>query len=166
LKLAAPIGAVAAVVLVAALWFFVLQPGQRDDVAPAAESLKSGIAHYEAGEYTMALEDLALVPPGSAEEARALYYQGSTHMMLKDFEAAATVLDQALALNPGNPGTLYALGVVWFKLGEISLSKGYFAAVLEINPNDEQAKGLMDIMSGLERRSVAESEGEQTPETQ
>jgi len=166
LKLAAPIGAVAAVVLAAALWFFVQQPGQHYDVAPAAESLKSGIAHYEAGEYTMALEDLALVPPGSAEEARALYYQGSVHLMLKDFEAAAAALDQALALDPQDVGTLYALGVVWFKLGEISLSKGYFAAVLEINPNDEQAQGLYDIMARLERQSVAESEGEQTPETE
>ena len=112
-----------------------------------------------------ALEVLPQVPAGSQEEAKALYYQGSSHMMLKDYEAAVASLDRALALNNRDVGTLYALGVAWFKLGNVNLAKGYFAAVLEINPDDEQAKGLMDIMAGLERRSVAESEGEETSDT-
>ena len=84
-------------------------------------------------------------------------------MMLKDYDTAAASLESALVRDPQDTGVLYALGVVWYKLGDISLAKGYFAAVLEINPNDEQAKGLMDIMARLERRPDAESAGEEAP---
>jgi hypothetical protein len=54
--------------------------------------------------------------------------------------------------------------VAYFKLGNLKLAKGYFASVLEINPNDEQAKGLMDIMAKLERNSVAEADEEASTE--
>jgi hypothetical protein len=40
---------------------------------------------------------------------------------------------------------------VYYKLGNLSLSKAYFASVLKIDPGHEEAKGLMDIMAGLER---------------
>ena len=96
------------------------------------------------------------------EQAEALYHQGSELILSKDYEAAADKLEQALVLNKEDIGTLYALGVVYYKLGNLKLAKGYFAAMLEINPNDETAKGLMDIMAGLERNSVTEPEQEGT----
>ena len=49
-------------------------------------------------------------------------------------------------------------------MGNLKLARGYFASVLAINPNDEQAKGLMDIMAKLERSSVAEGDEEATKE--
>ena len=80
-------------------------------------------------------------------------------MMLKDYASAAQQLEQALTLKTDDVGTLFALGVVYYKLGNLKLSKSYFALVLEINPNDEHAKGLMDIMARLERQQP-EPEGE------
>ena len=55
---------------------------------------------------------------------------------------------------------MFALGVAYFKLGNLALSKAYFAAVLQINPGNEEAKGLMDIMARLERQSNAAAEPE------
>jgi tetratricopeptide (TPR) repeat protein len=96
------------------------------------------------------------------QEAKALYDQGAEYIQLKDFESAVEILEQAHVLNPEDAGTLYALGVAYYKLGNLKLAKAYFTSVLEINPNDEQAKGLMDIMARLERQSGAESEGEES----
>ena len=36
-------------------------------------------------------------------------------------------------------------------MGNLAMSKAYFAQVLEIDPTDEEARGLMDIMANLER---------------
>ena len=160
------IGAGALLVLSALLWFFVLQPEREAVAYPPAELLADGIGHYERKEYDLALEVLKQVPEGSLEKSQALYYEGSSYVMLKDYESAAVPLEQGLALNPRDSGTLYALGVTHFKLGNLQLAKGYFAAVLEINPNDEQAKGLYDIMARLERQSVAESDSPEPDESE
>ena len=53
---------------------------------------------------------------------------------------------------------MHALGVAYFKLGNLKLSKGYYASILEIDPGDEEARGLMDIMAKLERNSEAEQQ--------
>lgn len=159
-------GAGVVLLLSAAFWFFVQQPEQQNDAQQAEMWLAYGIELYDRKEYEEALKDLQNVPAGSAQEGKARYYQGSAHLMLKDYESAADYLQQALVLDTQNAGTLYALGVIYFKLGNTNLAKSYFASVLEINPDDEQAKGLMDIMAGLERQSVAESEGENTSDSQ
>ncbi len=76
--------------------------------------------------------------------------------MLKDYESAVEYLGQAHRLNSRSTDILYALGVTYYKLGKVKLAKSYFASVLEINPQDEQAKGLLDIMAKLERNPGSE----------
>ncbi len=154
------------VLLAGALWFFALQPEREAVAYPPAELLADGIGHFERKEYDIALGVLRQVPDGQAETASARYYEGSSHLMLKDYESATIALEQGLALNPRDTGTLYALGVASYKLGNLSLAKGYFAVLLEINPNDEQAKGLYDTMARLERQSVAESETSEATESE
>ena len=63
------------------------------------------------------------------------YYTATAHVMLKDYQPAAPMLEEALELNPQE--TRYCLNSVWFisKLGNLSLSKAYFASVLEIDPS-------------------------------
>ena len=148
------------VVLAAALWFFVLQPEPEAVSYPSAELLADGIGHYERKEYELALEVLRQVPEDDAWSSQARYYEGSSYMMLKDYEAAAASLEAALVHDPQDTGVLYALGVAYYKLGNITLAKAYFGEVLKINPNDEQAKGLMHIMAKLERDSGAPAESE------
>ena len=154
------IGAGALLLLAGVLWFFLPQPDGEPVSYSADEFLADGIGHFERKEYELALEVLQQVPDGVPETASARYYQGSSQIMLKDYEAAAVSLESALALEPRNSGILYALGVAYYKLGNLAVAKGYFGAVLEINPNDEQAKGLMDIMAKLERESGAPADSE------
>jgi tetratricopeptide (TPR) repeat protein len=154
------IGAGALLLLAGVLWLMWAQPDREPVAFSAGELLADGIGHFERKEYAMALEVLRKVPDGLVESAQARYYEGSSHLMLKDNEAAIASLETALALEPRNPGVLYALGVAYYKLGNLAVAKGYFGAVLEINPNDEQAKGLMDIMAKLERESSVPAETE------
>ena len=152
-------GAGIAVAALLILWIG-QQPDPPVDDMTAQEWLAYGIELYDQKQYAAALDDLARVPAGSPQKAQALYYEGTAHMMLKDYESATISLEQGLALNPQDTGTLYALGVTYYKLGNLAVAKWYFGAVLEINPNDEQAKGLMDIMAKLERESSVPAESE------
>ena len=146
----------ALLILSVALWFLVLQPDQQNVALQTGELLAAGVKSYNQKKYNEALETLQQIPSGSMQEPKVRYYQGSAYMMLKDYESAVIHLEQALTLNNKDIGILYALGVAYFKLGNLKLAKGYFASVLEINPNDEQAKGLMDIMAKLERNPGSE----------
>ena len=160
MKKSLAIGAGALLLLAGVLGFFVLQPDPEPVSYSATELLADGIGHFERKEYDLALEVLQQVPDDLPQSAQARYYEGSSHLMLRDNEAAVASLESALALEPRNTGVLYALGVAYYKLGNLAVAKGYFGAVLEINPNDEQAKGLMDIMAKLERESSVPAETE------
>lgn len=147
-------------VTVAVLW--VDRERQAEWAERQLTALEAGLAAYEDKNYEQALAELERVPPDAVTEWRIHYYVGSSHMMLKDYEASAQALERALALKPDEAGTLYALGVVYYKLGNLKLSKSYFAAVLDIDPNDQHARGLMDIMANLERQQT-DSEGAEPP---
>lgn len=144
--------------IAAAMWFLVMQPHERIDEDAAARALRVGIELFDQEEFDEAIEVLQGVPAGSGSESMARYYEGSAHMMRGDFETAIAKLQEAQARTPMDPGVLFALGVASYKIGNIKLAKGYFSAVLKINPMDEQeqklweqAKGLVDIMARLDR---------------
>ena len=139
-----------------ALWFLVVQPYQQNQAKQAEELLATGIKFYNEKKFSETLDTLARIPSGSAGEAKVRYYQGSAHIMLKDFESAVDYLGQAHRLNSQDTGALYGLGVAYYQLGQVKLAKSYFASILEINPQDEQARGLLDIMAKLERNPGSE----------
>jgi Flp pilus assembly protein TadD len=146
----------ALLLLSVALWFLVLQPDLHSVAKQEEVLLASGIRLFKEKKFNESLETLARIPSGSTQEAKARYYQGSAYMMLKDYESAADNLEQALVLDSQDVGVFYGLGVAYYKLGNLKLARGYFASVLEINPNDEHAKGLMDILAKLERNPGSE----------
>lgn len=146
---------IAAVVTTAYLY----RSEQQRQSSEATVLLEKGIAQFREEQYEQALQTLGSIPAGTIKDWRAPYYMGSALIQLKDYESAAVQLEEALSLSKHEKNVLFALGVVYYKLGNISLSKGYFAAVIEIDPGHEEAKGLMDIMANLERYS-AEGAGE------
>jgi tetratricopeptide (TPR) repeat protein len=123
----------------------------------AAVSLDQGIALFREKKYAESLEVLQSIPDGVIKDWHLPYYTASAHVMLKDFQPAVKQLEQALAINPQETRILFELGVVYYKLGKPGLSKAYFASVVDIDPGNEEAKGLMDIMTNLERQQSGES---------
>lgn len=126
----------------------------QESKASSSTSLEKGIGLFDQRKYPEALAELKPLADGGTENWRVHYYLGSTYLMLRDFDAAAVSLERALALKPDEAGTLYALGVAYYQQGNLKLANAYFGAVLEINPNDQHARGLMDIMNRLEKNSV------------
>ena len=143
----------AGVAVVAALVFTAYQERVHRDEQEIASSaaLEKGMSQFRDEQYKAALETLNGIQGTYVNDWRIPYYAGSSLIKLKDYQGAAPRLERARELNPQEENVLFALGVVYYKLGNLSLSRGYFAAVLEINPGHEEARGLMDIMAGLER---------------
>lgn len=126
----------------------------------ALASLDQGIALFREKKYEESLDVLQAIPDGVIRDWHLPYYTATAHVMLKDYESAAPILEQALLLNPEEVQILFELGVVYFKLGNLALSKAYFASVVEIDPSNEEAKGLMDIMANLERQQPGANQEE------
>ena len=122
--------------------------------------MDQGIALFREKKYTESLEQLQSIPDGVIDDWHLPYYTATALVMLKDYQPAALKLEEALVLNPQETAILFELGVVYFKLGKLGLSKGYFATVVEIDPTNEEAKGLMDIMANLERIQPGNTEPE------
>ena len=117
-----------------------------------------GLSLFNERKFPEALAELEKISVSEFDDWQVPYYIGSSQLMLKEYQLAANSLEQALVLDNRQTGVLYALGVAYYKLGNLKLAKAYFAAVLEINPNDGQAKGLMETMAKLERQQPGSAE--------
>lgn len=118
----------------------------------AIASLNHGIKLFREDKFAESLEEFESIPDGILRDWHLPYYTASAHVMLKNYKLAIPFLEEALELNPKETLVLFELGVVYYKVGNLSLSKAYFASVLEIDPTNEEARGLMDIMANLERQ--------------
>ena len=159
--LVAGLGLVLIAAVVAAAYQYRIE--RQNQALEATVLLQEGISLFQQEQYETALETLRSIPQGAIEDWRISYYTGATLIRLKDYESAAVSLEEALTLSSREKDIPFALGVVYYKLGNLSLSKSYFHTVLEIDPTDEEAKGLMDIMAKLERQqpdSTSTSEGD------
>jgi tetratricopeptide (TPR) repeat protein len=138
---------------------------QQDKAAEEQLVLEKGMALYNQGQYEEALHTLKNNMPDATRNWQIPYYKGAAAVRLKDYPSAATYLEQAVSLNSSDAQTLYLLGVVYYKLGNLKLSEGYFAATLEIDPAHEEAKGLMGVMADLQKMQGQPAETSQEPET-
>jgi len=111
-----------------------------------------GIAQFREGQYEQSLQTFRRIPQDSINDWHIPYYMGSAMIRLNDFKSAVLQLEKAHTLNPDEKNIPFALGVAYYKLGKLSLAKAYFGEVLKIDPGNEEAKGLMDIMASLERK--------------
>ena len=132
-------------------WIYLFNEEKQVTEQRAMASLDRGITLFREKKYAESLEILQGIPDGVLDDWHLPYYTATAMVMLKDYQPAALKLEEALALNPQGTEILFELGVVYFKLGNLGLSKGYFASVVEIDPGNEEAKGLMDVMANLER---------------
>ena len=138
-------------VLAAGGLFHLYNTKQEEARQQAVASFDRGVELFREKKYADSLELLQGIPDGVIDDWHLPYYTATAMVMLKDYQPAALKLEEALVLNPQETAILFELGVVYFKLGKLGLSKGYFAKVIEIEPGNEEAKGLMDIMANLER---------------
>jgi tetratricopeptide (TPR) repeat protein len=147
-------------VLIVAIAVNSYQAEQREKAQQNHLILDEGIALYDQGKYSEALHILETIAPDDSQDWQVSYYKGAASVRLKDYQSAATYLEQAKSLNSSDTQTLYLLGVVYFKLGNLKLAEGYFAATLELDPTHDEAKGLMGVMSDLQKRQEESTQPE------
>lgn len=163
-----PLIVVGVVLVVAGAAAYLYDANARRQAEAAEVVIQEGIAQFFLEEHEQAVQTFNSIPEGAEGDWRVFYYKGAALIKLGDFEGAVRSLEEALLLNENEKDIPFALGVAYYKLGNLSLSKGYFHTVLEIDPKHAEAKGLMDIMARLERYQVthAEAEGENTSVTE
>jgi Flp pilus assembly protein TadD len=163
-RIIAAVALILVVITVSAIYAYRIN---QEKQANALLLMEQGITQFKQKQYETALETLRGIPQAAVEDWRIPYYTGSTLIKLKDYESAAVSLEEALILNSNEKDIPFALGVVYFKLGNLSLSKSYFHSVLELDPGNQDARGLMDIMAKLERQQLGklnpESDNEEIP---
>lgn len=149
--------AVIGLVLVAAVVAsgYVYRVQQHRETIERQALASEGIAQFRNEQYEKSLQTLRRIPEDSNKDWRVPYYIGSALIQLKQYELAVVQLEKAHSLNTNDQNIPFALGVTYYKLGNLSLSKAYFSTVLKIDPTNDEAKGLMDIMANLERNQPA-----------
>lgn len=159
-------GAIVLIVLFATAWIYIKDYRHQEMLIRADARIEAGIASFKDGNYPEALRIFENIPAGAPREWYARYYQGSTYIMLKQYQPAINYLEQALALNPTETQIMHALGVVYFKLGKFKISKAYYVSILEIDPGDSEARGLLETLTNLEKRQLEEPPdiAEETPD--
>ena len=138
--------------------FYLFNEDKQITEQQALASLDQGIALFQEKKYVESLEILQAIPDGVLQDWHLPYYTATALVMLKDYESAAPILEKALELNPQETKIMFELGVIYYKLGNLALSKGYFGSVIAIDPSNAEAKGLMDIMANLERQQSGAEE--------
>jgi Flp pilus assembly protein TadD len=158
---AAGIGLAAIIAIVFGVYKYEVNRQQQID--EARTQVEIGILLFKQKDYQGALETLRATPTVGIPDWRNLYYQGASLVQLKKYEEAVVALEEAWSLNQADERIPFALAVAYFKLGNLALSKSYFHAVIKLNPENADAKGLMDIVANLERIQPGESAADVTP---
>ena len=146
---AAGIGLPAIIAIVFGVYQYEVKRQQQID--EARTQVEIGIMLFKQKDYQGALDTLRATPDVGIQDWRNLYYQGASLVQLKNYEEAVVALEEAWSLNQAEEDIPFALAVAYFKLGNLALAKSYFHAVIKLNPENADAKGLMDIMANLER---------------
>ena len=136
----------------ALVYVYLYSAAEPDAPASPAVPIEQVVALFEQKQYEALVQTLDGIHLDTLDNWRYPYYLGSAQIMVRDYAQALTSLERALAMNPQGTRILYALGVAYYKQGNLKLAKAYFAAVLEVDPTDENAEGMVDIMNRLERR--------------
>jgi Flp pilus assembly protein TadD len=145
------LGILLIIALGTATWYQV-RPADAGADAEDRIRYEKGLKYFQMERYAEALSEFNAIKHADDTNWKLLYYRGSTLIKLGEFEEATHDLEHAFSINPDESTIPFATGVAYYKLGELGLAKGYFSATLKIDPSNEDARGLMDIMTDLERQ--------------
>lgn len=114
---------------------------------------------YENGRYGQALEGFVDEQVDHPDDPRVLMNIGSSHYQMKNYDEALGNFAQAGL--KGDPElrsrALYNVGNVAFRQGKLEEAIGYYQSVLELNPEDEDAKFNIEFVRNEIRRRHEEA---------
>jgi tetratricopeptide (TPR) repeat protein len=131
---------------------------QKEKVEEALPSSNKGIELAAAGNFTEARQEfekqlsdikgglsiLDAVENGSISKEYAAYlFQGSLHIIKREYNLAIASLEKAWEINPKDPDVNFNLGFAYYSLREYEKSVAYLFVVLKFQPDDTEAYELI-----------------------
>ena len=141
-------------VAVLIIWFTEAQERHRDTLQMAQVNLEHGIQLHRQKLYLPAKKVLIQALRADSKDWKAPFYLGAGNFELKRYQAAIPFLERALFLAPEEQKIYKMLGVVYYKLGQLDMAKGYFTAYRELYPNNMDARGMVEMTAKLQRSTA------------
>lgn len=91
---------------------------------------------------------------GRSKRLESTFLSGAGNFELKRYNAAIPFLERALFLAPTEQKIYNMLGVIYYKLGQLDMAKGYFSAYRELDPDNMNARGMIETMAKLQRSTA------------
>ena len=124
---------------------------------------------YEAGAYDQALQGFVDQQVEHPDDAELMLNIGNTHYKMGNFEEAAKSYEAA-SMSQGDKSlrteALYNYGNTLFRQGKLEESVKAYQSVLELNPNDQDAKYNIEYVRDEIRRRVEENKNRQQQQQQ
>ncbi|MEM7354582.1 MAG: tetratricopeptide repeat protein [Acidobacteriota bacterium] len=148
-----------------------LPPGADPAATPPAavpEAFETPYSAYDAGAYQQALQGFVDQQVENPENPEVALNLGSVHYQMKNFEEADRAFSQAAlsADDTVRSQGLYNLGNSAFRQGRLEEAVELFKAVLDINPDDEDAKYNLEFVRDEIRRRHEEAKKRQEEQQQ
>jgi predicted TPR repeat methyltransferase len=119
--------------------------------------MRLGQVLSDLGDYAGASESFERLVDLDPASAEAHFLLGESLRAQRLFERTESCYRKALALNSDHLLSLYNLAFILVTLGRNAEAATYFAEVLRINPNDEQARHLLAAQQGQTTTSMPAS---------
>jgi len=111
------------------------------------EMVKTGWVYYQLGRYSKAKETMEKVLRDRTDIS-ALYCLGLIDLKTENYEAGISKLEIVKQESPFHLPTIMALGQAYFSRGEMEKATKCFARILEIQPENPEARRWLEKIRG------------------
>ena len=105
-----------------------------------------GKAYFSQSNYREALKDFQAATECEKDNNRAFYHLGIVNRVLNDNSAALTALQSCLDINPFHVDALFALGGVYFEMGDYPGALEYCEKALLVEPESRAIKEFRNLV--------------------
>ena len=111
--------------------------------------LQAAVAHFQAGRVAEAKGLCAEILDNDPQNIMVLHLHGILHCVGGDMAKGATLITEAVHLNPKNPAAHYDLGKAWFALGRLEDAVAAFGLALGLKPDFAEVHNDMGNVMGV-----------------
>ncbi len=117
------------------------------DSESVSSYLTAAAKAYETSDYQKAIENYSKINPPTVASLTGL---ASSYQALNKHEQAIEFFKKASALDPKNADLPYYIGTIYYNQNDYPNAKTYLAQALKLNPNNADAKKLVDYLNSVD----------------
>ncbi|MCL2689256.1 MAG: tetratricopeptide repeat protein [Chitinispirillia bacterium] len=105
-----------------------------------------GVANFSQSNYTKAMEDFEAATVCEPQNSRAFYHLGIVNRVLDKSAAALKALQTCVEINPFHVEALFALGRIFFEIGDFEGALEYCEKTLLVEPGSAKAVDFRELV--------------------